>query len=82
MSEPSPDVLAARQALDDAITTLDAISPEYPHGARNYPTVDPVWLAYVHQRVRVDHARNDLHRAVRAHYTELTGIPTTERGNA
>ena len=79
LSQPSPEVLAARQALDDAVAALDAISPEYPQGVSNYPTVDPVWLAYVHQQVRVDHARSDLHRAVRAHYTELTGMPTTER---
>jgi hypothetical protein len=69
--QPSPDVTAARQSLDAAVAALDAIAPEYPQGG-----VTPVWLAYVHQQVRVDHARDDLHRAVRAHYTELTGMPT------
>lgn len=79
--QASPDVTAARRALDDAVAALDAISPEYPRDVSNYPTVDPTWLAYVHQRVRVDHARNGLDRAVRAHYTELTGVPTSERRN-
>jgi hypothetical protein len=79
--QPSPEVAAARQALDDAVAALDAISPEYPQGVSNYPTVDPVWLAYVHQQVRVDHARSDLRWAVLAHYTELTGMPTNPRRN-
>lgn len=79
--QPSLDVSAARQSLDDAVAALDAISPEYPQRVSNYPTVDPTWLAYVHQQVRVNHARNALHRAVRAHYTALTGMPTSERRN-
>lgn len=81
-AEPSPEVLAARQSLDDAVAALDAISPEYPRDVSNYPTVDPVWLAYVHQQVRVDHARSDLRWAVLAHYTELTGMPTNNRRTA
>lgn len=70
-----------RQALDEAVAALDAISPEYPQGVSNYPTVDPVWLAYTQQQVRVDLAKNVLRRAVLAHYSELTGMPTNPRRN-
>lgn len=79
--QPSSEVVAARRALDAAVAALDAISPEYPRDVSNYPTVDPVWLAYVHQQVRVDHAKAALHRAVLEHYTELTGMPTSLRRN-
>jgi hypothetical protein len=79
--QPSTEVLSARQALDDAVAALDAISPECPRDVSNYPTVDQTWLAYAQQEVRVDLVKAALHRAVLEHYTEQTGMPTGLRRN-
>lgn len=75
--QPSPEVLAARAALDAAVAALDAIAPEYPQGG-----VTPLWTAYTRQMHDVRMAKWDLHRVVREHYSELTGISMHERSEA
>lgn len=75
--QPNAEVVAARAALDEAIAALDAISTSYPPSKLD-GEYNPVWIAYVHQEVRIDLAFGTLDRAVRKHYSELTGIHTAK----
>ena len=76
--QPSPEVVAARTALDEEMRKQEEISPSFPvpYLPGQYEKKNPVYLAYLHQAHVVRMAKWTLYAAIDEHYEEMTGIST------